>query len=181
MVFAVVTLLGALLLGYARGGSLDRLGRLALRRRRLVVVALALQVVGGVAGGWAYPAGLAASAVLVAVFLGLNRGVQGTGLVAAGLLLNALVVAVNGAMPVSGDAMGRARLSTQDIVSGADPRHELLDPGTRLGLLGDRIPVFLPVRPEIVSIGDVMVAAGLAELVVLGMGAAPRRRPALAG
>jgi hypothetical protein len=79
-------------------------------------------------------------------------------------------------MPVSGDAMGRARLSTQDIVSGSDPRHELLDGGTRLGLLGDRVPVLMPWRPEVVSAGDVLVAAGLAELVVLGMGAVPRRR-----
>ena len=181
MLFALLTLLGALVVGYARGGDLDRLGHLPLRDKRLVVGALALQVVGGLAGGWRYPLGLAGSALLVGVFLVRNRGVRGTGLVALGLMLNALVVGVNGAMPVSADAMGRARLSTQDILSGQDPRHELLGPGSHLGLLGDRIPVFLPVRPEIVSAGDVMVAAGLAELVVLGMGATPRRRPVLAG
>jgi hypothetical protein len=181
VVFALVMLIGALGVGYARGGGLDRLGHLHLRSRRLVVAALALQVLGGIAGGWRYPLGLGLSALLVAAFLGLNRGIQGTGLVATGLLLNALVVGVNGAMPVSGEAMGRARLSTQDIISGADPRHELLGPGTHLGLLGDRVPVYLPGHPEIVSPGDVMVAAGLVELVVLGMGSAPRRRPALAG
>ena len=174
-------LLGALGVGYARGGELDRLGHLPLRRKRLVVAALLLQVLGGVAGGWRYPLALALSAVLVAAFLAVNRGIRGTGLVAAGLLLNAVVVGVNGAMPVSGEAMGRARLSTQDIVSGADPRHELIGSGTHLGLLGDRVPVYLPGHPEIVSPGDVMVAAGLVELVVLGMGSAPRRRPALAG
>jgi hypothetical protein len=181
VVFALVMLIGALGVGYARGGGLDRLGRLPLRRKRLVVVALAAQVLGGLAGGWRYPLGLAVSALLVAAFLGLNRGIQGTGLVAAGLLVNALVVGVNGAMPVSGEAMGRARLSTQDIISGADPRHELLGADTHLGLISDRIPVLLPGRPEIVSAGDVLVAAGLAELVVLGMGSVPRRRTALAG
>jgi hypothetical protein len=181
VLFALVVLLGALVLGWARGGSLDRLGHLPLRWKRLVVAALLLQLLGGLSGGWRYPAGLALSALLVAVFLVLNRGVRGTGLVAAGLLLNALVVGLNGAMPVSGDAMGRARLSTQDILSGADPRHELLGPDTRLGLISDRIPVYLPGHAEIVSAGDVMVAAGLAELVVVGMGHVPRRRPALAG
>jgi hypothetical protein len=181
VVFALVVLVAALAIGYARGGDLDRLGRLPLRDKRLVVAALALQVLGALAGGWRYPAGLAASALLVAVFLARNRGVRGTGLVALGLLLNALVVGLNGAMPVSADAMGRARLTTQDIISGADPRHELLGADTHLGLISDRIPVLLPGRPEIVSAGDVLVAAGLAELVVLGMGSVPRRRTALAG
>jgi hypothetical protein len=176
VVFAVVVVVAALAVGFARGGDLDRLGGLHLRDRWLVVAALLAQVAGGVSGGWLYPLGLACSALLVGVFLARNRGVRGTGLVALGLLLNALVVGANGAMPVSGDAMGRARLSTQDIVSGNDPRHELLDGGTRLGLLGDRVPVLMPWRPEVVSVGDVLVAAGLAELVVLGMGAVPRRR-----
>ncbi|MFN2537942.1 MAG: DUF5317 domain-containing protein [Mycobacteriales bacterium] len=180
MLFALVTLLGALVLGYARGGDLDRLGHLPLRAKRLVVAALVVQLLGALAGGWRYPLGLALSALLVGAFLLLNRGVQGTGLVATGLLLNALVVGVNGAMPVSADAMGRARLSTQDILSGTDPRHELLGPETHLDLLGDRIPVYLPWHPEIVSPGDVLVAAGLAELVVLGMGSPRRRRAALA-
>lgn len=176
MLFALTVLLGALVLGWGRGGSLDRLGHLPLRYKRLVVVALVVQVLGGVAGGWRYPAGLAVSAALVGVFLALNRGIQGTGLVALGLLLNALVVGVNGAMPVSGDAMGRARLTTQDILSGADPRHELIDSSTHLSLIADRIPFYFPRHPEIVSTGDVLVAAGLAELVVLGMGSSPRRR-----
>ena len=178
MLLALLVLLGAIALGYARGGTLDRLGHLPLRRKRLVVAALVLQLLGGLAGGWRYPLGLALSAVLVAAFLVVNRGVRGTGLVALGLASNALVVALNGAMPVSGDAMGRARLSTQDVVSGADPRHELIGPGTRTAWLADRVPVFLPGRTEIVSAGDVGVAAGLAELVVVGMGRRRRRATA---
>ena len=71
-------------------------------------------------------------------------------------------------------ASGRAGIATQDIVSGADPRHELADPATRLDVLGDIIPVLMPWRPEVVSVGDVLVAAGLAQLVVVGM---TRRRP----
>ena len=174
MVFAVVVLLGALLVGLARGGSLEHLGHLHLRRSALVAGALAAQLLGALAGGAGYPVGLAVSALLAAGFLAVNRGVRGTGLVAAGLLSNALVVGLNGAMPVSADASGRAGISTQDILSGADPRHELAGPATRLDLLGDVVPVLLPVHPEVVSPGDVLVAAGLAELVVLGM--RPRRR-----
>jgi hypothetical protein len=77
-------------------------------------------------------------------------------------------------MPVSADASGKAGVTTQDLLAGTDPRHELADDGTRLRALGDVVPVLLPVHPEVVSPGDVLVAAGLAQLVVLGM----RRRTA---
>ncbi|MGB8651111.1 MAG: DUF5317 domain-containing protein [Mycobacteriales bacterium] len=169
MVFAVVVLLVALLVGYGVGGRLDGLGRLPLRDGRLVVAAVLVQLVGGLVGGPAYVVGLAGSALLVVVFLAHNRGIRGTGLVALGLGLNALVVGLNGAMPVSADASGRAGISTQEILSGADPRHELSRPGTRLPFLADVVPVLLPVHPEVVSPGDVLVAAGLAQLVVVGM------------
>ncbi len=169
MVFAVVVLLVAVAVGYGAGGGLDRLGRLSLRHARLVVAAVVLQLAGGLVGGPAYPVGLAGSALLVAAFLAGNRGVRGTGLVALGLLSNALVVGLNGAMPVSTEASGRAGITTQDILSGSDPRHALAGPQTRLRLLGDVIPVLLPAHPEVVSAGDVLVAAGLAQLVLVGM------------
>ena len=43
------------------------------------------------------------------------------------------------------------------------------------------IPVPLPLRPEVVSAGDVLVAAGLGQLVLLGMGAGRRTRTGPAG
>lgn len=181
VLFAVVCLLVALGIGYAAGGSLERLGEVPLRRGRLVIAAVLVQLAGAIVGGPWYPVGLAVSVGLVAWFLARNRGIRGTGLVALGLLSNAVVVGLNGAMPVSTDASDRARISTQDILSGEDPRHELASSDTRLRELGDVIPVLLPWHPEVVSVGDVLVAAGLAELVVVGMGATlrPRRqRPA---
>jgi len=78
---------------------------------------------------------------------------------------------------VSERAAGRAGVSTAAVVGGLDPRHERETPATRLRLLGDVVPVPLPLRPEVVSPGDVLVAAGLGQLVLLGMGAG-RRRPA---
>jgi hypothetical protein len=179
VVFAVVVLLVALVIGYGAGGSLDTLGSLPLHRGRLVVAAVVAQLGGGLVGGAAYPVGLVVSAGLVGVFLAHNRGVRGTGLVALGLMANALVVGLNGAMPVSSDASGRAGIATQDILSGADPRHELAGASTRLRLIGDVIPVLLPVHPEVVSLGDVLVAAGLAQLVVIGMTRGRRPRQVL--
>ena len=165
----LVVLTVALLVGWLGGGSLTRLGGVVLRRRRLVVAALFVQASGTVLGGPLYPLALVASAVLVVAFLALNRGLRGTGLVALGLLANALVVGANGAMPVSLDASARAGVSTQALLTGADLRHESSDRRTRLPWLADVVPVPLPVRAEVISPGDVLVAAGLAQLVVVGM------------
>lgn len=169
MSLVLVVLAVALALGWARGGSLDRLGALPLRARRLVVAALLAQLLGTVVGGPFYPLGLAVSAGLVVWFLSRNRGIRGTGLVALGLLGNALVVGANGAMPVSLDASARAGIGIADLLVGQDARHEPAGAGTRLPWLGDVVPVPLPLRPEVVSAGDVLVAAGLGQLVALGM------------
>jgi hypothetical protein len=174
VVFAVVVIACALLVGRLTGGRLGHLGHLDLRYGVLVVLAVLVQLGGGLAGGTAYPLGLTVSVLLVAVFLGFNRSIPGVGLVALGLLANALVVGLNGAMPVSAWASGEARISTQDLLTGADPRHELATAATALRPLGDVIPVLMPMRPEVVSPGDVLIAAGLAQLVVVGM----RRRAA---
>jgi hypothetical protein len=171
---AVLALLIAVLLGWLSGGTLERLGHLPLAARRLVAGALGAQLLGAVIGGPFYPLGLLLSAGLVAAFLRRNRGIRGTGLVALGLLSNALVVGLNGAMPVSVAAADRAGTTTQQILTGDDPRHEIADRGTRLRPLGDVIPVPLPWRPEVVSPGDVLVAAGLGQLVLLGMRTGPR-------
>ena len=177
MSLVLVVLLCALLVGRVSGGSVDRLGALHLRRRRLVVAALGVQALGAVVGGPLHAVGLAGSAALVTAFLVANRGVRGTGLVALGLGANALVVALNGAMPVSPDAAARAGVDLDAVRAGLDSRHVVAGAGTRLGLLGDVVPVLLPVRPEVVSPGDVLVASGLAQLVVVGMLAGrPRTR-----
>jgi hypothetical protein len=169
VVLAGVALLVAVVLGWLTGGSLDRLGALPLRSRRLVWAAFGVQALATVIGGPAYPIGLAVSAGLVAWFLTRNRGVRGTGLIALGLLSNALVVGLNGAMPVSLEAAGRAGTTTQHILTGEDQRHELADRHTRLRFLGDIIPLRAPRWPEVVSPGDILVAAGLAQLVLVGM------------
>jgi hypothetical protein len=176
----VAVLLVALVVGRLAGGTFARLGALPMRARRLVVLALGAQLLGAVVGGPAHPVGLAASAGLVVGFLALNRGLRGTGLVALGLLANALAVGVNGAMPVSADAAGRAGVGTSDLIAGVDPRHELTGPDTRLAWLGDIVPVPLPRFPLVVSPGDILVAAGVGQLVVAGM-LRTRRLPVLAG
>lgn len=173
---AIVALVGAVAVGYALGGAWSRLTTLRLRWRRVLVAAVVAQTGGALVGvlGYgdprrAYVIGLAASALCAAAFCARNLRVAGVPLVTLGLLANATVVAVNGAMPVSVSAASRAGVSVVEIAAGNDDRHKIADPATPLRMLGDVIPVPLPVRSEIVSPGDVLVAAGLAELVVMGM------------
>ena len=183
VILAVVVLLATLGLGRLLGGRLGRLGELSLRSTPLASTAFAVQVLGGLVGGPAYAVGLGLAAALVGGFLLRNRGVRGTGLITLGLLANTLVVGLNGAMPVAGSAAGRAGVSTQALLTGADPRHELMDDQTRLRALSDVLPAPWPVVPEVLSPGDVLIAAGLGQLVLLGMlgsaGIRQEPRPAL--
>jgi hypothetical protein len=176
MSLAVVVLVAAVLLGLGLGGSWRRLADLPMRRLGLVVAAVLAQAGGAVVGvmGFAdestsYVVGLAVSAAFALAFCARNVRVAGVPLVSSGLLLNAVVVGANGAMPVSIVAAYHARVPIAAISAGTDARHEIAGVGTALPWLGDVLPVPLPVRPEVVSAGDVLVVAGLAELVVLGM------------
>jgi hypothetical protein len=182
MGLAVLVLAGAGLLGFVLGGSISPLATLPLRSRGLVVVAVVAQAAGGLAA-WAadssaaYAVGLTASALAALAFCLHNLHVRGVPLVTLGLLLNATVVLANGAMPVSTAAASRAGTSTASIAAGTDPRHVLAGDATTLRALGDIVPVPLPLQPEVASPGDVLVAAGLAELLCLGMRRRRVRRP----
>jgi hypothetical protein len=116
-----------------------------------------------------YLAGLAVSAAAALVFCLTNLGLPGVPLITLGLVANALVVGLNGAMPVSIFAASRADVSITSIAAGNDPRHTIAGYGVTWRSLGDVIPVPLPVRPEVASPGDILVVAGLGELIVLGM------------
>jgi Family of unknown function (DUF5317) len=172
----IVVLVGAVAVGYALNGTWAGLTTLRLRWRRMVVAAVLAQT-GGAALGIlgvtdvrrGYVVGLALSAICAAAFCVGNLHVSGVPLVTVGLAANALVVTLNGAMPVSIVAALRAGVPITDIAAGFDARHDIAGEGTSWRSLGDVIPLPLPLRPEVVSPGDVLVASGLGELVVMGM------------
>jgi Family of unknown function (DUF5317) len=177
VILVLVVALLAIAVAVATGG--DRLAGLRLRAVRLLVVAAGLQLVAGTFASGSVAIRLLAmllSAALVGLFLWGNWQVAGVPLITAGLLLNGVVVTVNFAMPVSVPAAASAGIKAADLHLGDDPFHERAGPHTRLSRLGDSIPVALPVRPQVVSPGDVLVAAGVALLLVTG-GARSRRLP----
>lgn len=114
----------------------------------------------------AYPVLLAMATVLLGHFALVNRRVPGIVLACAGVGLNSAVVLANGAMPIEERAVVRAGLDPATLAIHADRRRELADEATDLRWLGERIAVPNPVRPEVVSLGDVAVAAGLGLFVV---------------
>ncbi|WP_232828469.1 DUF5317 domain-containing protein [Kribbella monticola] len=168
----LVLLVMVLAAGAARltGGRFSHLADNTLTGLHWLAAACIGQILGALAGGIAYPAGLIGSAVCIAVFLRLNLRRPGVALLALGFSANALVVALNGAMPVSTGALLRAGLDR--FV--ADPRHELADASTALPWLGDVVPVALPGLGQAVSPGDVLIAAGAGLLLYAGMGGTGR-------
>jgi hypothetical protein len=153
-------------------GSWYGFSELRLRAKPVVVVAVAAQVIGAVLAdhtghSWCYSAGLVVSAACALAFCIANIRVAGIPLVALGLVLNAVVVARNGAMPVSIFSAHRAGVSILSIATGNDPRHAIAGIGSVWRSLGDIIPVPLPLFPQVVSPGDILVAAGLGEFVVM--------------
>ncbi len=177
MVLVLVVAVGAVLVGAVAG--VGRLTRIRVRAVRLLVAAAVVQLgTSALAPGSGVARWLALllTTVLVGLFLAGNARLPGVPLMALGLLLNVLVVTANAAMPVSVPAAARAGIARHDLHLATDAMREPAGPGTRLGRLGDVVPVALPRWPQVVSVGDVLVAAGVGLLLVTG-GAPRRRRP----
>lgn len=146
MVVVAVVLIVAVVAGWLRGGRLRRLGAVTFRGGWLLGVALAAQLAGG-----QWPA-LVVAQVAPLAFAWLNRALPGMRLVLAGVALNAAVILANGGMPVAGGSVT------------ADGRHRALRSGDHLATLADVVAL----RPlgVVVSAGDLVLAAGVAVLVV---------------
>jgi hypothetical protein len=183
----LVVILAACVLGLARGGSMHNLAQLELTAWPLVFVAVLAQAAGAFAAalglphaGALYVSGMVTSALLITVFVARNAGLPGMPLIALGFLLNALVVTANGAMPVSQQAADRVGISTVRLYRNVDAKHELVDSETVLAPLADVIPVPLPGPlahgSNVVSAGDVVLAAGIGVLVCSAMVEVRRRR-----
>ncbi|MBI1757813.1 MAG: DUF5317 domain-containing protein [Actinobacteria bacterium] len=154
------------------GGRLLALERLPVHDWPLVAGTLA-GVGLGAAAPWtglaaaAHWVGLACAAGCALAYALRNRAVHGMGLIGLGLVLNAVVVAGNTGMPVSADAATRAGV---DYAAAASRPGRVPDgPDVTLRMLGDVVPLPLPYRPAVVSLGDLLVAAGLSQLLATAM------------
>lgn len=160
-------------MGVLAGGSASALLDLKLKKFWLILLAFALQTLAQVAGG----KGLVESELLIMLFYGVsyfllfmgfwfNRRYLGIITMGAGCFLNALVIMLNnGRMPVSMEALEKANLkeAIKLLESGSDVKHSVMNEGTRLGFLADitYIPYFPGFLMRVVSVGDLVVTAGL--------------------
>ena len=174
MVLLLLTLAAGTAVGYARHGRLKRLAVDPPTRNRLVLTALGIYAL-GVLGGWAWqpllPTLTATCWLVLAFYAWVNRGRRGAQLVALGLAANGLVILLNGGMPVSASAEARAGVEPSAGVTEVTDHATVAGTGTTLGWLGKSIPVAFPPSPEVVSPGDIALAAGGAAVLASGMSA----------
>jgi hypothetical protein len=182
MMLVLIVIGLAVCVGFIAGGSLRPFERLNVHWWGIAFAGLALQGISlnGAIGSSAGSAVLVGSYGLLVAFASVNRRLPASWLVMAGLVLNILVIGVNGGMPVSASALGTAGARAEGLMGAGTAKHHLMGPGDSLTPLGDVIGIPPPVG-AVISIGDVMLYAGVAVLVVmimLGRSGENRRPPA---
>lgn len=176
MIYIVVAVVGGVLVGAATGGRLANLGEAPFRVWPALAVGIALQIGANVVRGGPGLALVLASYALLIVFAAANLARVGMGLVLVGITMNVLAIALNGGMPVRAKAIVAAGIADQreiPTIEFGSKRHLETD-GDRLTFLGDIIPIALG-PGEVLSFGDLVMAVGIADVIVHLM----RRRPEL--
>jgi Family of unknown function (DUF5317) len=107
-----------------------------------------------------------ASFACALAFLYVNRHLPGFTVILAGLALNVLVIIANGGqMPGDPAQLERAGLLQEQldtVAKGLWSPFSLLEPGTPLAFLADRILIPMPFRePTVASVGDLVVVLGV--------------------
>ncbi|KKK38764.1 membrane protein [Mesobacillus campisalis] len=168
MVFDGIIL--AFIVGFLRKGNLKGLAELKLKGGLVFPLLLILQIAVfslqnkisllGNLSGYIF--------ILVYVvglwFLYLNRTHHGFMVIFIGVLLNFLVMAANGGrMPVSVEAAAVLDpYYVETLKQGLYGKHFLLSETTKLGFLGDIIPLSAPYpRTQVISIGDIIMNIGI--------------------
>lgn len=182
MMLVLIVIGLAVCAGFIAGGSLRPFERLKVHWWAVALAGLALQA-SPLPSGVGRPVGsamLVGSYGLLIAFAWVNRRLPALWLVMVGLVLNILVIAVNGGMPVSANALETAGARAEDLLGAGTAKHHLMGPRDTLTPLGDVIGIPQPVG-AVISIGDALLYAGVAVLVVmvmLGRSGENRRPPA---
>ena len=168
----IAGILLGLLLGLRAGGRLDNLGNIQLRWPLLLVAAVivrfgteALLNAGVDIVEMLRAPLLATGFVLLLIGLWVNRFYPGLSVTFVGVLLNGLVIVLNGGyMPIWATSLEAAGLTPEDVTSAL----HIIVPGeaadffVRALVLGDIIPIPIPIIQNVASLGDLFLTAGLA-------------------
>jgi len=169
MILILLTLVAGAVVGMATGGSLLYFPSIRLRRWWLAAIGVALQFVNP--NGWLGHVAVIVSFASLLVFAILNIRAAGFILICVGLALNAFVILLNGGMPVTREAIirsGQGSTLAGLIAGEGGAKHHLADSGSQLLILGDAIGLPTPIG-QVVSIGDILLDAGIAWYVAASM------------
>lgn len=184
--FAVIA--AALAIAVLIGGDVRRLSQLRIHHIELLLAAFAVKVAVAVLGtthaqlavNAARPLNVIGAVLLLAV-VWFNRRIPGALLFGAGLTLNlAAILAFGGRMPV---LLPRDADPTSPILSvlkgGLDPLHVALEHPQGLWFIGDVFGIpGIGGHSSLVSIGDLLMAAGVAWLIIRCSQRSAEPRPA---
>jgi len=153
------------------GGRFRYLAERSLRLWFLLPLCLALQfaAVSSAGSTWPFLLVLLGFACLFAFAIA-NLAVTGFWMIALGLFLNALAIGLNHGMPIGHKALAH----TGNNASVYPALHHVQRSSDKLLLLGDVVPIS-PIG-EIVTFGDLILAVGIADVIVHLMRPAKRRR-----
>ena len=174
---ALIAIVVGLVTGWLAGGKLRGIRNIRLRHEVSVVVVFLVQAVarGRLLGTTASTAGMliwAAVSVALAVLLLMNRQSAGALIAAVGIVLNLDVVLLNVGMPVSTTLT--AGVASATAHSGGF--YFVAHGGTIAPWLGDALLCGVFGQTALLSVGDVLLAIGVATLVSAAMleGARPQ-------
>ncbi len=170
MFFEIIII--ALIIGLVTGGRFGNLGQLNIRCIYIIVLAYLIQV--GIdfgASRWefgGYPYLHIFSYFILLFALIKNRRIPGMQLIIAGTLLNFAVIALNsGQMPVRADVIPAEM--AEFLASGKAGTHGLMTGETYLAFLADIFFIKLPYQHQLISIGDILINAGVMALIIKGV------------
>lgn len=165
-----------IVVGFLRRGRLASIARTRIRRPEFLLVAIGAGLFVDLSD-----AGPSAAIALLGLVGGLafavvNIHLAGMAVIAIGIVANLVPIALNGAMPVRPEALVEAEMVTTEelprvTLGGA---RALSDDATMLAVLGDTFPVRW--TNQVVSIGDLIMMVGLADVIANLMRQRRRRR-----
>lgn len=171
MAFIVVALVVGVSAGLATGGRFANLAHAGFRIWPLLVAGLVVQTASQAVGDLAGLILLLGSYLLLLSFAAANVTRAGMGVVFVGIAMNLAVIAVNSGMPVRPEAIRAIGGDPRAVAF--DRKHHLESADDRITFLADIIPVPLGRVGEVLSFGDLVMAVGVADVIVHLL----RRRP----
>jgi cytochrome bd-type quinol oxidase subunit 2 len=184
--FAVIA--GALVIAVLIGGDVRRLSQIKIRHIELLLAAFAVKVAVAILGTTHSQAAVSVArplnvigAILLLAVVWFNRRIPGALLFGAGLTLNLIVIlAFGGRMPVllPHDVDPNSPVLAL-LKGGLDPLHVALAHPQGLWFIGDVFSIpGIGGHSSLVSIGDLLMAAGVAWLIIRCSQRAPALIPA---